>query len=156
MENKSTTMPDGADMPPIDRSELDGGLGYERYAVEGRGTGNSRNGHKATKVQTNAGVVKVDQRRDRNGEFDSMVLLKGVRRLNEFDDMVLSLHAKCMTTSDISEHLGITHGTSISHETVANITDAINDTVKEWRNRPLDEGQFLTDVANQVCCSLVS
>ena len=144
MENKSTTVPDGADMPPIDQSEPDGGLdseiakiieqaqsqglkltgeggllpgmikqaveaamgaevsdhlGYDRYAVEGRGTGNSRNGHKATKVQTNAGPVKVDRPRVRNGEFDSAVLPNGVRRLNEFDDMVLSLYAKGMTTS---------------------------------------------------------
>lgn len=122
MENKSTTVPDGADLPPIDWSELGGGLnseiarlieqaqeqglqltgeggllpgiikqaveaamgaemtdhrGYDRYAIEGRGSGNSRNGHKGTRVQTNAGTVKVDRRRDRNGELDSVVLSKG-------------------------------------------------------------------------------
>ena len=122
MENKSTTVPDGADMPPIGRSDLDTGLdseiariieqaqaqglqltgeggllpgmikqaveaamgaemtdhlGYDSYAIEGRGSSNSRNGHKGTRVQTNAGTVKVDRPRDRNGEFDSVVLPKG-------------------------------------------------------------------------------
>lgn len=120
-------------------AEMTDHLGYDRYAVEGRGSGNSRNGHKATTVQTNAEAVNVDRPRDRNGEFDSVVLPKGTRRLGEFDDMVLSLYAKGMTTRDIAEHLELTYGASISHETVANITDAINDTVKEWRNRPLDE-----------------
>ena len=104
-------------------AEMTDHLGYDRYAVEDRGTGNSRNGHKPTKVQTNAGTVKVDRPRDRNGKFDSVVLPKGTRRLGEFDDMVLSLYAKGMTTRDISEHLEITYGASISHETVANITD---------------------------------
>lgn len=120
-------------------AEMTDHLGYERYAIEGRGSGNSRNGHKPATVQTNAGPVKVDRPRDRNGQFDSVVLPKGTSRLNEFEDMVLSLYAKGMTTRDISEHLEITYGASISHETVANITDAINETVKEWRNRPLDE-----------------
>ncbi len=52
--------------------------------------------------------------------------------------MVLSLFAKGMTTRDIAEHLQVTYGASVSHETISNITDAINETVKEWRNRPLD------------------
>jgi len=67
-----------------------------------------------------------------------VVLPKGTRRLEEFDDMVLSLFAKGMTTRDIAEHLQVTYGASVSHETISNITDAINETVKEWRNRPLD------------------
>jgi putative transposase len=44
-----------------------------------------------------------------------------------------------MTDRDIAEHLQITYGAKISHETIANITDAINEQVKQWRNRPLDE-----------------
>lgn len=119
--------------------ELTDHLGYERYAVEGRGSGNSRNGTTPSTVQTNAGPVDLDRPRDRNGEFDSAVVPKGTRRLTEFDDLVLSLYAKGMTTGDIAEHLHDTYGASISRETVSNITDAINDQVVEWRNRPLDE-----------------
>ena len=120
-------------------AEITQHLGYDRYAVDGRGSGNSRNGTTPSTVHTNVGQVELDRPRDRNGDFDSKVVPKGTRRLTEFDDMVLSLFAKGMTTRDIAEHLEITYGASISHETIANITDAINETVKEWRNRPLDE-----------------
>jgi putative transposase len=119
--------------------EITDDLGYERYAAEGRGTGNSRNGSTTSTVHTNVGPVELDKPRDRNGSFDSKVVPKGTRRLSEFDDMVLSLFAKGMTTRDIAEHLELTYGASVSHETIANITDAINETVKGWRNRPLEE-----------------
>src|SRR5690606_11909188 len=99
----------------------------------------SRNGTTTSTVHTTAGPVELDKPRDRNGEFDSVIVPKGTRRLGEFDDMVLSLYAKGMTTRDIAEHLEITYDAQISHETIANITDAINETVKEWRNRPLEE-----------------
>jgi putative transposase len=120
-------------------AEMTAHLGYERYAAEGRGSGNSRNGTTTSTVHTNAGPVELDKPRDRNGSFESKVVPKGTRRLTEFDDMVLSLFAKGMTTRDIAEHLEITYGADVSHETIANITDAINETVKEWRNRPLEE-----------------
>lgn len=129
-------------------AEMTAHLGYERYAAEGRGSGNSRNGTSTSTVHTNAGPVELDKPRDRNGSFDSKVVPKGTRRLSEFDDMVLSLFAKGMATRDIAEHLEITYGADVSHETIANITDAINDTVKDWRNRPLEEGRFLGSVAN--------
>jgi putative transposase len=120
-------------------AEMTDHLGYERYAAEGRGSGNARNGTTTSTVHTNVGPVELDKPRDRNGEFDSTVVPKGTRRLGEFDDMILSLFAKGMTTRDIAEHLQVTYDAKISHETVANITDAINDTVKQWRNRPLEE-----------------
>jgi len=120
-------------------AEITDHLGYERYAVEGRGSGNSRNGTTTSTVQTNAGAVELDKPRDRNGDFDSVVVSKGTRRLSEFDDMVLSLYAKGMTTRDIAEHLEITYGAKVSHETIANITDAVNEAVKAWRSRPLEE-----------------
>jgi putative transposase len=119
--------------------EMTDHLGYERYAADGRGSGNSRNGTASSTVQTTAGPVGLDKPRDRNGDFDSVVVPKGTRRMTEFDDMVLSLFAKGMTDRDIAEHLEITYGAKISHETVANITDAVNEQVKEWRNRPLEE-----------------
>ena len=114
-------------------------LGYDRHALEGRGSGNSRNGVTGKTVQTTAGPVPLEVPRDRNGTFDPITVPKGVRRLTDFDDMILSLFAKGMTTRDIAEHLMVTYGASVSHETIANITDAINEVVKEWRTRPLDE-----------------
>ena len=120
-------------------AEMTDHLGYEKHAAEGRGSGNSRNGVTGKTVQTTAGPVDLDVPRDRNGTFDPITVPKGTRRLTDFDDMIISLYAKGMTTRDIAEHLTATYGASVSHETIANITDAINEQVKEWRNRPLDE-----------------
>jgi len=119
--------------------EMTDHLGYDKHAIEGRGSGNSRNGLTGKTVQTTAGPVDLDVPRDRNGTFDPVTVPKGTRRLTDFDDMIISLYAKGMTTRDIAEHLTATYGASVSHETIANITDAINEQVKEWRNRPLDE-----------------
>jgi len=121
------------------RAEMTDHLGYDKHAAEGRGSGNSRNGLTGKTVQTTAGPVDLEVPRDRNGTFDPMTVPKGTRRLTDFDDMIISLYAKGMTTRDIAEHLTATYGASVSHETIANITDAINEQVKEWRNRPLDE-----------------
>lgn len=121
------------------QAEMSDHLGYDRHAAEGRGSGNSRNGTTGKTIQTTAGPVPLDVPRDRNGTFDPVTVPKGVRRLTDFDDMIMSLFAKGMTTRDIAEHLAVTYGASVSHETIANITDAINEVVKEWRARPLDE-----------------
>ena len=77
--------------------------------------------------------------RDRNGSFEPITVPKGTRRFTEFDDMVIALYAKGLTTRDIAEWLAQTYGATISHETVANITDSVNELVKTWRSRPLDE-----------------
>jgi putative transposase len=121
------------------QGEMTAHLGYERYAAEGRGSGNSRNGSTAKTVQTAAGPAEVSVPRDRNGSFEPVTLPKGSRRFTEFDDMVIALYAKGLTTRDIAEWLEQTYGAKISHETVANITDSVNELVKAWRSRPLDE-----------------
>lgn len=121
------------------QGEMTGHLGYEKYAVEGRGSGNSRNGATSKTVQTAAGPAEISVPRDRNGTFDPVTVPKGTRRFTEFDDMILSLFAKGITTRDIAEWLEQTYGAKLSHETIANITDSVNDLVKEWRSRPLDE-----------------
>jgi len=119
--------------------ELTDHLGYEPHAPEGRGSGNSRNGTSPKTVQTVAGPVALDMPRDRAGTFEPVIVPKGQRRMTEFDDMVISLYAKGMTVRDIAEHLEQTYAAKLSHETIANITDAVNELVKEWRSRPLDE-----------------
>jgi putative transposase len=121
------------------RVELTDHLGYERHAPQGWGSGNSRNGSTPKTVQTTAGPVGLDVPRDRTGTFEPVTVAKGERRLSEFDDMVISLYAKGLTVRDIAEHLQQTYGARLSHETIANITDAVNELVKEWRARPLDE-----------------
>ena len=121
------------------QGEMTAHLGYERYAAEGRRSGNSRNGSTGKTVQTAAGTAEVSVPRDRAGTFEPVTVPKGTRRFTEFDDMVIALYAKGLTTRDIAEWLEQTYGAKISHETVANITDSVNELVKTWRSRPLDE-----------------
>jgi putative transposase len=119
--------------------EMTDHLGYDKHSAQGRGSGNSRNGLTGKTVQTTAGPIDVEVPRDRNGSFDQVTVPKGTRRLTDFNVMIIGLCAKGMTTRDIAKHPKATYGASVSHETIANITDTINEQVKEWRNRPLDE-----------------
>jgi len=76
--------------------------------------------------------------RDRAGSFTPAVVPKHSRRLVGFDDAVLSLYAKGMTTGDIVNHLGDIYGTEVSRDLVSRVTDGVLDQMLEWQNRPLD------------------
>jgi len=118
--------------------ELTDHLGYEPHAVEGRGSGNSRNGSYPKTVTTEIGKVTLEVPRDRNGTFEPQTVPKGVRRLDGLNANVISLYAKGMTTGDIQAHLEQIYGTEISRDTISRITDAVVEDMVAWQNRPLD------------------
>jgi putative transposase len=118
--------------------ELTDHLGYEPHAVEGRGSGNSRNGSYPKTVTTEIGKVDLRVPRDRNASFDPVTVRKGQRRLDGLTGNVISLYAKGMTTGDIQAHLGEIYDTEISRDTISRITDAIVEDLVAWQNRPLD------------------
>ncbi|GAA1768174.1 hypothetical protein GCM10009747_31200 [Agromyces humatus] len=120
-------------------SELSGHLGYDRYAVQGRGSGNSRNGSTPKTVRTEIGEVTVQVPRDRAGTFEPQIVPKHQRRLDGFDQNVLSLYAKGMTTGDIAAHLAEMYGDDVSRDLVSTVTDRIVDEMTEWQSRPLDQ-----------------
>jgi transposase-like protein len=113
-------------------------VGYEPYAVEGRGSGNSRNGSYPKTVITEVGPVEVVMPRDRNSTFDPVTVPKHARRLEGLSEVVISLYAKGMTTGEIQAHLEEIHGTELSRETISKITDQIVGDMLAWQNRPLD------------------
>ena len=86
-------------------AELSDHLGYERGDPAGRGTGNSRNGHSDKTVLTEDDEVTLAVPRDRNGSFEPVIVPKGERRLDGFDDRILSLYARGMTVREIRAHL---------------------------------------------------
>jgi putative transposase len=118
--------------------ELSEHLGYEPHAVEGRGSGNSRNGSYPKTVTTDVGPVELRVPRDRNATFEPVTVPKGQRRLSGLSTNVISLYAKGMTTGDIQAHLFDIYGTEISRDTISRITDAIVEDLVAWQNRPLD------------------
>ena len=113
-------------------------LGYEPHAVEGKNTGNSRNGRNEKTIHTDTGSVEIDVPRDRAGTFDPKLVRKRQRRLEGFDDKVLSLYARGMTTREIQGHLKELYGTEISPALISNVTDSVLKDVEAWQNRPLD------------------
>jgi transposase-like protein len=118
--------------------ELTDHLGYEPHAVEGRNTGNSRNGSYPKTVTTEVGQVELQVPRDRNGSFEPVTVPKGQRRLDGLSGNVISLYAKGMTTGDIGSHLAEIYDTDISADTISRITDAVLDDMQVWQHRPLD------------------
>jgi transposase-like protein len=122
--------------------ELTDHLGYEAHSVEGRGSGNSRNGSYPKTVTTDIGKVDLRVPRDRNGSFEPVTVPKGQRRLAGLSANVISLYAKGMTTGDIQAHLFDIYGTEISRDTISRITDAIVEDLIAWQNRPLDRGRL--------------
>jgi putative transposase len=119
-------------------AELTEHLGYEAHAVDGRRTGNSRNGSYPKTVTTEIGQVTLEVPRDRNGSFEPVLVPKGVRRLDGLNTNVISLYAKGMSTGDIQTYLADSYDTDISRDTISRITDAILGDMTAWQNRPLD------------------
>jgi putative transposase len=120
-------------------AELTDHLGYDKGDPAGRGSPNSRNGTTPKTLDTEVGAVPLNVPRDRASSFEPRLVPKGQRRAGGLDDMIISLYAGGMTVRDIQHHLARTLGTELSHETVANITDAVLEEVKAWQSRPLEE-----------------
>ena len=113
-------------------------LGYEPHASEGRNTGNSRNGKGEKTVHTESGSVEIEVPRDRAGTFDPKLVRKRQRRLEGFDDKVLSLYARGMSTREIQGHLKELYGTEVSPALISNVTDSVLKDVQAWQARALD------------------
>ena len=118
--------------------ELDDHLGYARHDPEGRNGGNSRNGHRAKTVLTEAGPVEISVPRDRDSSFEPKIVAKRQRRLAGVEGMVISLSAKGLTHGEICAHLKEIYGAEVSKQTITAITDRVMDGMAEWQNRPLD------------------
>jgi putative transposase len=115
-------------------TELTEELGYERYEVEGRNSGNNRNGHYTRKMRTSGGDAEIRVPRDRNGEFSSELLKKNS---NEIEQKVIAMYAKGTSIRDIQDILNELYGISVSADTISKITDKVWELVEAWQNRPL-------------------
>ena len=118
--------------------EMDGHLGYGRHDPAGRNCGNSRNGHRAKTLLTEAGPVEISVPRDRDSSFEPKIVAKRQRRLTGVEDMVISLSAKGLTHGEIAAHLAEVYGAEVSKQTISTITDRVMDGMAEWQSRPLD------------------
>jgi len=120
-------------------AEMTDHLGYEKHDRAGQNTGNSRNGKGNKTLRTDSGEIPIAVPRDRNGNFEPQIVNKGQRRLKGFDDKVISLYARGLTTREIQEHLKEIYGVQVSPALISRVTDAVQEEVRAWQNRPLDE-----------------
>jgi putative transposase len=119
-------------------AEMTDHLGYEKHAVEGHGSGNSRNGKSSKRIIGADGELEIEVPRDRNGDFEPQIVRKRQVRLAGFDEKVLSLYARGMTTREIQSHLQEIYEAEVSPALISKVTDAVLDEVKAWQGRPLD------------------
>src|SRR5499427_2414823 len=118
--------------------ELTGHLGYDKHDPAGRGSGNSRNGASGKTVLTDIGAVDLAVPRDRNGSFDPKIVRKGQTRLEGFNERIIALYARGMTTRDIRAHLREMYDVDVSPDLISRVTDAVIEELQEWQSRPLD------------------
>src|SRR5215471_10262704 len=119
-------------------AELTNHLGYEKHDPAGNNSGNSRNGTTSKTVKGDFGEIVVETPRDRNGTFDPRILGKHQTRFDGFDDKILSLYARGMTTREIQGHLQEMYGVEVSPTLISSVTDAVMEEVKAWQSRPLE------------------
>jgi len=120
-------------------AEMEEHLGYEPYASSGRNSGNSRNGHSKKRLKGDFGEVEIATPRDRNGSFEPQLVKKGQTRFTEFDDQILALYARGMTTRDIAGAFKEMYSADVSHTLISRVTDAVIDEVQTWQESPLDD-----------------
>jgi putative transposase len=118
--------------------ELTEHLGYEKHGRSGRGSGNSRNGSTPKRLLTEVGPVELAVPRDRAGSFDPKIVRKGQSRLDGFNDRIIALYARGLTTRDIRAHLRELYDVEVSPDLISRVTDAVVDELNEWQARPLD------------------
>ncbi|GEL96432.1 IS256 family transposase [Cellulomonas composti] len=119
-------------------AEMSAHLGYDKHDPMGRNGGNSRNGSTPKTVRTEVGQVTIEVPRDRAGTFEPQIVPKHQRRLAGFDEAVISLYAKGMTTGDICAHLSEVYDTDVSRDLVSRVTDQVLRDMRGWQSRPLD------------------
>lgn len=119
-------------------AEMTEHLGYEKHSAEGINSGNSRNGTSSKTLLDADGDFQIDVPRDRQGDFEPLLVRKRQVRLPGFDEKVLALYSRGLTTRQIQDHLLELYDVEISPALITTVTDAVLDEVRAWQSRPLD------------------
>lgn len=110
----------------------------QRAEAPPEGPKNRRNGHSKKTIKGEFGEAEIAIPRDRTSEFDPQIVKKGQTRFDGFDDKILSLYARGMSTRDIQAQLQDLYGVEVSAGLISNVTDAVEEERKQWQNRSLD------------------
>ena len=119
--------------------ELTDHLGFEPHAEPLGGTGNTRNGSTPKTLATEHGPVAIKTPRDRDGSFEPKIVEKRQRRFVGFDEKILALYSRGLSTRDIEAHLAEIDGVKVGRDLISKLTDAVIDDVRAWAQRPLED-----------------
>jgi putative transposase len=119
--------------------ELTDHLGYGPHREPPGGTGNQRNGSTPKTLGTEHGPVGIRTPRDRDGSFEPKLVRKRQRRFEGFDEQILALYSRGMSTRDIEAHLRELYGVSVGRDLISRVTDAVMEDARAWQTRPLDD-----------------
>ncbi|WP_207659232.1 IS256 family transposase, partial [Anaerobacterium chartisolvens] len=118
-------------------AELDDTLGYAKNDTNSKETENRRNGHSKKTLRSEYGEMELDIPRDREGEFDPVIVKKHQKNVAGIEEQIIALYAKGMSARDIQDHLNQLYGVEVSPTVVSNITNRLMPLIKEWQGRPL-------------------
>jgi len=119
-------------------AEMTDHLGYEKHDQTEKDTSNRRNGTTKKTLRSDQGPLEIKIPRDREGDFEPAIVPKHQREFKGFDDKILSMYARGMTTREIAGHLKEIYGTDVSPELISRATDSVKELLEDWRNRTLE------------------
>src|SRR6202161_2627240 len=108
------------------------------HHLAGEEVGNRRNGYGRKTVITDTGTIELEVPRDRQASFDPQLIAKYQRRFPGFDDKIISMYARGMSTREIVGHLRDLYGIEVSPDLISAVTDAVLEEVVAWQARPLE------------------
>ena len=120
------------------KGELTHHLGYERNEDAAAKGSNRRNGSSRKTLKGDFGDLEISVPRDREGTFEPMMVAKNQTRWTGFDDKILSMYARGMSTREIQGHLQEIYKVEVSPALISQVTEEVMDEVKAWQSRPLD------------------
>jgi putative transposase len=120
------------------QAEMSHHLGYGPHQSKPEGGNNHRNGASSKTILTDEGPVRIHIPRDRNGDFEPLLIAKHERRFTGFDDKIIAMYARGMTVREIQGFLAEQYGTEVCPEFISGVTDAVMAEVSAWQGRPLE------------------
>ena len=119
-------------------AEMSTQLGYDKYEYTDDAKTNYRNEYGLKTIHSSAGDFKIDVPRDRNGEFEPMIVEKGSNDISDIEQKIIRMYARGTSNKEIYEQMKELYGVNISADMITTITNKVIPKIKEWQNRPLE------------------
>ena len=119
------------------KAEMTAHLGYE--AGQKPIANNQRNGYSKKTIKTSGGEHRIDIPRDRNAEFEPVLVPKNKSMSQDLEDCIMLLYAKGMSNVDIIDFIKHTYGVNYSPSQVSIITNQLLEDIRDWQQRPLED-----------------